>query len=240
MLLNHQCEVAVVLGSGWAGAVEHLGDTVEIVPFEEVFEQSGNVPGHDGVVHVVHDGERNLLVFAGRHHFYEHGDANVSAQPVYLAHRMGCKTIVLTNAAGGISFEPGDVVVITDHLNLTGASPLRGAKFVDMSNAYGEGEIVRHLFDLPGGVYAQFRGPQYETPAEVRMAGVLGADLVGMSTALETIAARSVGLSVVGLSFVTNHAAGIQPSVNHEDVVAMGRHHKERLGELLREIVAVL
>ncbi|MBA3745033.1 MAG: purine-nucleoside phosphorylase, partial [Sporichthya sp.] len=154
----------------------------------------------------------------------------------------GARAVVLTNAAGSLRPEwpPGTPVLIADHLNLTGASPLRGARFVDLTDAYSltlraHARTVRPA--LPEGVYAQFAGPQYETPAEVRMAGTLGADLVGMSTALETIAAREAGLDVLGLSLVTNAAAGTGPDLDHADVLAAGRAAAGELGALLAEIL---
>jgi purine-nucleoside phosphorylase len=151
----------------------------------------------------------------------------------------GCRGLLLTNAAGSLRAEwpPGTPVLIADHLNLTGASPLLGPRFVDLTDAYAERlrTVARTVRPgLPEGVYAQFAGPQYETPAEVRMAGILGADLVGMSTALEAIAARDLGMEVLGVSLVTNVAAGLSDAaVAHADVLAVGRAAAGELGALL-------
>jgi purine-nucleoside phosphorylase len=158
----------------------------------------------------------------------------------------GCRTIVLTNGCGGLNPQwlPGTPVLISDHINLTGASPLRGATFIDLTDLYSSRlrALCRELEpSLPEGVYAQFRGPQYETPAEVRMAGIMGADLVGMSTGLEAIAAREAGLEILGLSLVTNLAAGMTGEpLNHEEVLEAGRAAAERMGRLLAQVVRAL
>jgi purine-nucleoside phosphorylase len=151
--------------------------------------------------------------------------------------------MVLTNGCGGLdpSWTPGTPVLISDHLNLTGATPLRGATFVDLTDLYSSRlrQLCREIEPgLPEGVYAQFHGPQYETPAEVRMAGTLGAQLVGMSTALEAIAAREAGLEVLGLSLVTNLAAGLSGEpLNHLEVLAAGNAAAERMGTLLARVL---
>ena len=153
---------------------------------------------------------------------------------------------MLTNAAGGIdpSYEVGQPVLISDHLNLTATSPLAGPDFVDLTDAYDPGlrALAREIDpDLPEGVYAGLRGPQFETPAEIRMLRALGADLVGMSTALEAIAARAAGLEVLGLSMVTNAAAGVTgEKLDHQEVLAAGRAAAGRLGELLVRFVGRL
>jgi purine-nucleoside phosphorylase len=157
----------------------------------------------------------------------------------------GCTTIVLTNACGGLrpGMQPGDPVLISDHLNLTGRTPLLGARFVDMSDVYTPRlrDKVREIDpSIAEGVYAMFPGPQYETPAEVRMAGVLGADLVGMSTVLEAIAARAAGCDVLGLSLVTNLAAGLGDKLDHEEVLAAGKAAASRMGELLKQLIPQL
>lgn len=239
-------DVALVLGSGWAGARELLGETVWEVPADEVpgMRPSG-VAGHLGTVASVRIGEtsRHALVIGARTHLYEGRGVAAVVHPVRLAAAAGAGTVVLTNGCGGLRPEwaPGTAVLIADHLNLTGASALEGPSFVDLTQAYSPRlrDLAREVDPgLPEGVYAQFRGPQYETPAEVRMAGRLGADLVGMSTALETVAARHVGLEVLGLSLVTNHAAGISPEpLSHAEVVAAGREAAPRIGALLAGIV---
>ena len=240
--LTGPVDLAVVLGSGWHGAVDALG-AADGFPMSEL---PGFTPptaeGHPGRVHVAQAGRHRVLVLAGRTHFYEHRDAAAVVHGVRTVAAAGARAVVLTNAAGGLRPEwpPGTPVLIADHLNLTGASPLCGARFVDLTDAYSAG-LRAHARTarpaLPEGVYAQFPGPQYETPAEVRMAGLLGADLVGMSTALETIAAREAGLAVLGLSLVTNAAAGIGPGLDHADVLAAGRAAAGELGALLSEIL---
>ena len=158
----------------------------------------------------------------------------------------GADVIVLTNGCGGLNPEwlPGTTVLIRDYINLTGSSPLMGARFIDMSTPYSARlRDLAHSVDpnLPEGIYVQFRGPQFETPAEVRMAGVLGGDLVGMSTTIETIAARELGAEVLGISLVTNLAAGISPHpLSHEEVLEAGREAAPRLRRLLGGIAAAL
>ncbi|WP_344601433.1 purine-nucleoside phosphorylase [Sporichthya brevicatena] len=236
-------DLAVVLGSGWNGVVPALGGDTDGIPMSDLAGFAApTAAGHAGRVHVLDAGPRRVLVLAGRTHFYEHRDPVAVVHGVRTAAAAGARAVVLTNAAGGLRPEwpSGTPVLIADHLNLTGATPLQGARFVDLTDAYSpalraHARAVRPT--LPEGVYAQFTGPQYETPAEVRMAGLLGADLVGMSTALETIAAREAGLEVLGLSLVTNPAAGIGTALDHDDVLATGRAAAEELGALLAEIL---
>jgi purine-nucleoside phosphorylase len=159
-----------------------------------------------------------------------------------MAAAAGCRIVILTNACGGLrpGLSVGDPVLIRDHLNLTGRTPLVGPRFVDLSDVYASRlrALVREIDpSLTEGVYAQFHGPQYETPAEVRMAGVLGADLVGMSTALEAIAARAEGCEVLGISLVTNLAAGLGDALDHEEVLAVGKASATRMGELLAQLI---
>jgi purine-nucleoside phosphorylase len=182
-------------------------------------------------------------VFLGRTHLYEGRGVDAVAHTVRTAAAAGCSRIVLTNGCGGLNpaWGPGTVVLIADHLNLTGRSPLRGAEFVDLTDLYSSRlrGLARDVDSaLPEGVYAQLPGPQYETPAEIRMLGTLGADLVGMSTALEAIAARAAGMEVLGLSLVTNAAAGTTgAALDHAEVLASGRQAAHRLGTLLGGIV---
>ena len=165
---------------------------------------------------------------------------------VRTAGRAGCRTIVLTNGCGGLkeSWTPGTPVLISDHINLTGRSPIEGANFVDLTDLYSSRlrALCREVDPtLDEGVYVQFPGPHYETPAEVRMAGVLGGHLVGMSTTLEAIAAREAGMEVLGLSLVTNLAAGIgSEPLNHEEVLEAGRNAASRMGALLSQVVPQL
>ncbi len=237
-------DVALVLGSGWLPAVDALGEaTAEIETTDLPGFSAAAVAGHSGRIRSVRQGERNLLVFLSRTHYYEGRGVAAVVHPVRTAAAAGCSTIVLTNGCGGLNeaWTPGTPVLIRDHLNLTGRSPIVGATFVDLTDLYSA--RLRALCQevdptLDEGVYAQFPGPHYETPAEVRMAGVLGADLVGMSTTLEAIAAREAGMEVLGISLVTNLAAGIgdQP-LDHQEVIEAGRAAAERMGSLLGRIV---
>ncbi|KKW62240.1 purine-nucleoside phosphorylase [Mycolicibacterium elephantis] len=240
-------DVAVVLGSGWAPAAEQFGDPVAVLP---VAELPGFTPptaqGHGGRLLSTRIGERRVIVFVGRIHAYEGHDLRHVVHPVRAACACGVHTMVLTNAAGGLraDFTVGQPVLISDHLNLTGRSPLVGPRFVDMVDAYSPRlrAVAREIEPaLTEGVYAGLHGPQYETPAEIRMLRTLGADLVGMSTVHETIAARAAGAEVLAVSLVTNLAAGMtgQP-LNHEEVLEAGRRSATRMGALLAGVIARL
>ena len=237
-------DVAVVLGSGWGPAADLLGETVlDVASTDLPHVAPPAVQGHAGRVRSVRCGDRRVLVLLGRTHLYEGHGVEAVAHGVRTAAAAGCRAVVLTNGCGSLetAWTPGTPVLISDHLNLTGTSPLRGATFVDLTDLYSSRlrEVCRALEpSLPEGVYAQFRGPQYETPAEVRMAGVLGAQLVGMSTALEAIAARAAGLEVLGVSLVTNLAAGLSGRpVDHAEVLAAGAAAAERMGRLLARVL---
>jgi purine-nucleoside phosphorylase len=240
-------DVAVVLGSGWVPAADAIGEASHEL---SVTDLPGFAPpavaGHAGKVRSVAVGSRRVLVFLGRTHLYEgHGVAAV-VHGVRTAIAAGCRTVVLTNGCGGIRADlaPGQPVLISDHLNLTAASPLQGAIFVDLTQLYSPRlrAIAREVDpSLAEGVYAQLPGPHYETPAEIRMLQTMGADLVGMSTALEAISARAAGAEVLGISLVTNLAAGLSGApLNHEEVLASGRDSAERMGGLLAQIMALL
>ena len=239
-----QHSIALVLGSGWGGAAEKLGRVIAEIPATDVpgFPAPA-VEGHGGVIRsieVAATGAHALVL--PRIHFYESRDAAATAHGARTAKACGAKVFVLTNGCGGLRPEwgPGTPVLISDHLNLTGATPLTGATFIDLTDLYSSRlrEIARTVEPLDEGVYCQFTGPQYETPAEVRMAKTLGADLVGMSTALEAIAAREAGLELLGLSLVTNPAAGISPTpLNHAEVLEAGKAAAPRLATLLAAIV---
>ena len=237
-------DVALVLGSGWLPAVDALGTaTAEIDTTDVPGFKAAAVAGHSGKIRSVRAGDKNLLVFLSRTHYYEARDVAAVAHPVRAAAAAGCRAIVLTNGCGGLNpaWTPGTPVLISDHINLTGTSPLVGANFVDLTDLYSARlrATVREVDpSLDEGVYVQFPGPHYETPAEVRMAGIIGGDLVGMSTTLEAIAAREAGMEVLGISLVTNLAAGIgdQP-LNHAEVLEAGRAAASRMGALLARIV---
>jgi purine-nucleoside phosphorylase len=239
-------DVALVLGSGWGQTGDMVGETLATIDNADVpgFARAA-VAGHSGVMRSVAIGDtgRRALVFGTRTHFYEGRGVRAVVHAVRTAAAAGCRTIVLTNGCGGLNpaWAPGTPVLIRDHINLTASSPIEGANFVDLTDLYSARlRQVAHEVDpaLAEGVYVQFRGPHYETPAEVRMAKVIGGDLVGMSTSLEAIAARQAGLEVLGISLVTNLAAGIsdQP-LDHSEVLEAGRVAAERCGRLLAAVV---
>lgn len=239
--------VAVVLGSGWRAAVDRFGPARADIPMSELPGFTApTAAGHPGTVHSFTAGDNDVLVLAGRIHAYEGHDPSSVVHPVRTAVAAGADTVVLTNAAGGIDpeFTVGQPVLISDHLNLTGRSPLVGAQFVDLVDAYSAElrELARSIDPtLAEGVYAGLPGPHYETPAEIRMLRTLGADLVGMSTVHETIAARAAGARVLGLSLVTNAAAGITGEhLDHNEVLAAGRAAATRMGDLLRDLAGRL
>ncbi len=238
-------DVALVLGSGWVPAADALGPPETELSFTDLpgFAPPA-VEGHAGRLRALRVDGRRVLVMLGRTHLYEGRGTEAVAHGVRTAAAAGCRVVVLTNGCGGLRREwsPGTPVLISDHLNLTHASPLRGATFVDLTDLYSPRlrDLCRQLDPtLDEGVYAQLRGPQYETPAEIRMLRTLGADLVGMSTTLEAIAAREAGLEILGISLVTNAAAGMTGEpLNHQEVLEAGRAAATRMGALLRQVVA--
>lgn len=237
-------DVALVLGSGWLPAVDALGETVaELDTTELPGFSAAAVAGHSGKVRSVRAGERRLLVFLSRTHLYEGKGVRAVVHGVRTAAAAGCSTIVLTNGCGGLDerWAPGTPVLISDHVNLTATSPIEGAHFVDLTDLYSPRlrQLCREVEPtLDEGVYVQFRGPHYETPAEIAMVRSFGGSLVGMSTTLEAIAAREAGMEVLGISLVTNLAAGIsgQP-LDHQEVLEAGRAAATRMGELLGAVV---
>jgi len=252
-----QPEVGIILGSGLGGLAEDLDDTVAI-PFAELPGwPAATAPGHVGRLLLGRLASRPVVMLQGRFHLYEGNDPGLVVQPVLLFHRLGARVVVLTNAAGGVdpAFGPGTLMVIRDHMNLTGRTPLLGQnadelgqRFQDLTEAWsprlrealhaaGRAEGI----DLAEGVYAGLLGPEYETPAEVRMLRTLGADAVGMSTVLECIAARWVGLEVCGVSLVSNAGAGYSGEpLTHEEVLAAGAEAGPRLAKVIRRFVAEL
>ena len=240
-------DVAVVLGSGWAPAVDALGTPTATVPMAELPGFSApTAAGHGGRILSIPVGERRVLVLLGRIHAYEGHELSAVVHPVRTACAAGVRTVVLTNAAGGLrpEYRVGQPVLISDHLNLTARSPLVGAQFVDLVDAYSPAlrALAREVDPiLAEGVYAGLPGPHYETPAEIRMLRTLGADLVGMSTVHETIAARAAGAAVLGLSLVTNLAAGMTGEpLSHDEVLAAGRSSATAMGALLAAVIARL
>ncbi|MBK5223075.1 MAG: purine-nucleoside phosphorylase [Acidimicrobiia bacterium] len=244
--------VAVILGSGWGEATQHLGDLRrEVMLLDLPGFAASTVPGHGGSVRSTVIGDKRVLTFEGRAHLYEGNSTAQVVHAVRTAVMSGCDVVVLTNAAGAVNldYEVGQGVVISDHLNLTGHSPLWGAppprpyaqRFVDLTDAYSP--RLRALAkeaapDVVEGVYAAMHGPHYETPAEIEVLRTMGADLVGMSTVLETIAARHLGAEVLGLSLVTNAAAGVTGRpLDHNEVLDASSEAAERMGELISGVI---
>jgi len=243
-------DAVVVLGSGWAPAADALGVAQTEIPLAELGGFPGStVPGHTSVARSVRMGAIRVLVLLGRVHLYEGLSPAAVVHGVRTAVAAGCRVVVLTNAAGGIraGLSVGEPVLISDHLNLTGRSPLSGPppstgqRFVDLTDLYSPRlrALAREADpSLSEGVYAMMPGPHYETPAEITMLGRLGADLVGMSTVLEAIAARHLGAEVLGISLVTNLAAGLAgQGLSHAEVVEAGRASASRMGTLLAAIL---
>jgi purine-nucleoside phosphorylase len=237
-------DVAVVMGSGWAPAADAFGTTLAGVAIGELPGFAApTVAGHGGEIRSVQVGPHRVLLFLGRTHLYEGRGVEPVVHGVRTAAATGVRTVVLTNAAGGLrpDHRVGQPVLISDHLNLTARSPLVGATFVDLTDLYSARlrALAREIDpSLTEGVYAALPGPHFETPAEIRMLTTLGADLVGMSTALEAIAARAAGVEVLGLSMVTNAAAGITgEALDHQEVLSAGKAAAGRLGEFLVELI---
>jgi purine-nucleoside phosphorylase len=245
-------DVAVVLGSGWLPAADALGAPAAEFPLAELggFTQP-TVSGHRPVARSVLVGSLRVLVYLGRTHLYEGHPVDAVVHAVRTAVAAGCRVIVLTNASGGIneSYRVGQPVLLSDHLNLTGRSPLTGpeppagyaSRFVDLTALYSPRLRALARRAEPGlaeGVYAALHGPHYETPAEIRMLRGAGADMVGMSTALEAIAARHLGAEVLAISLITNPAAGLSASgLNHAEVIAAGRESAAQVGALLAQVL---
>ncbi len=241
-------DIALTLGSGWGKAAELLGETTATFPATEVTGFSAPaLAGHVGTLRsVVTPKGRRVLIIGARTHYYEgHGVRRV-VHSVRTAAATGARTMVLTNGAGGIkhTWKPGRPVLISDHINLTGDSPLEGATFIDLTDLYSLRlrDLARSIDPtLDEGVYCQFRGPQYETPAEVQMAKTIGGHIVGMSTALEAIAARQAGMEVLGFSLITNMAAGIQTTpLSHQEVIDAGREAEPVISSLLARVIGEL
>lgn len=241
-------DIALTLGSGWAKAADLMGETTATIPATEIVGFSKPaLEGHVGSLRSVllPSGKRALVIGARTHYYENHGVRSV-VHSVRTAAAAGAQVMILTNGAGGIreSWSPGTPVLISDHINLTADSPLEGATFVDLTDLYSSRirGIAKSIdSSLDEGVYCQFRGPNYETPAEVQMAKSFGGHIVGMSTALEAIAARQSGMEVFGMSLITNMAAGIQKTpLSHEEVIDAGKTAEPVISALLAKIVAAL
>jgi purine-nucleoside phosphorylase len=241
-------DIALVMGSGWVTAVDALGEPKYECNAEELTGfLSPAVEGHSGKVrsYEIEDGGKKVraLVFLGRTHLYEGKGMEPVVHGVRTAVKAGCKVILLTNACGGIntSYKVGQPVLIRDHISLTAATPLVGATFVDLTDLYSKRlrAIVKGAdTSLEEGVYVHWRGPTYETPAEILMMRGMGADLVGMSTVPEAIAAHALGAEVLAISLVTNAAAGVTgEKLNHEEVIAAGKAAASRMGALIKSVI---
>ncbi len=244
-------DAAVVLGSGWLAAADAIGPAELELSLADIggFEQP-SVQGHTQSVRFVKRGQLRVLVYLGRIHLFEGHDPHTVTHGVRTAVAAGCRAIVLTNAAGGINagYAVGQPVLISDHINLTGRSPLAGplppevpSRFTDLTEVYSRRlrGLARELDpSLAEGVYAGVPGPHFETPAEIRMLRTAGADLVGMSTVMEAIAARHLGAEVLGVSMVSNPAAGLTDEpINHQDVLAATGASAAQVGALLAELL---
>jgi purine-nucleoside phosphorylase len=237
-------DIALTLGSGWAKAADLIGETVAEFPATEVtgFSKPA-VEGHVGTIRSIRtaSGHHALVIGARTHYYEDHGVRRV-VHSVRTAAATGARIMVLTNGAGGLkeSWKPGTPVLINDHINLTATSPLEGATFIDLTDLYSARlrDLARTVEpSLDDGVYVQFRGPHYETPAEVQMAGRMGGQIVGMSTALEAIAAREAGMEVIGFSLITNLAAGLGEPLSHAEVIAAGKDAEPVISKLLADVV---
>lgn len=241
-------DIALTLGSGWGRAADLLGETLFSIPATEIIGFSAPaLAGHVGSIRSIRLAQgKHALVIGARTHYYENHGVRRVVHSVRTAAATGASVMILTNGAGGIKphWTPGTPVLISDHLNLTANSPLEGATFVDLTDLYSQRlRSIAHGIapELDEGVYVQFRGPHYETPAEVSMARILGGDIVGMSTALEAIAAREAGMEILGMSLITNLAAGIQKTpLSHHEVIEAGQQAEPIISALLAQIVSAL
>ena len=251
-----QPEIGLVLGSGLGELANEIENPV-ILPYTDIpnFPVS-TVEGHDGNLIFGLLSGKKVIALQGRFHFYEGYALEDVTYPIRVFKELGVKTLILTNAAGGVnqSFEPGDIMVITDHLNLSGCNPLmgpnvskHGPRFVDLSQTYSlrAQELLKQIsleegISLKEGVYTWLSGPSYETPAEIRMVRTLGGDAVGMSTVPEAIVAKHTGMEVIGLSCITNLAAGMQDTLSHEEVVTISNQAKPKFKQILRHLIAKL
>lgn len=246
-------KIALVLGSGLGDLAEEIQSSIKIKYESIPGFPSSTVPGHEGQLVYGRLSGQKVLAMQGRFHYYEGYDLATVTYPIRVFKELGVDTILLTNAAGGIngSFKPGDLMVISDHLNFTGENPLigqnnnQGPRFVDMSQTYSikaQSKLMKVAdqqgLHLQKGVYAWLTGPTYETPAEIRALRLLGADAVGMSTVPEAIVAKHCGMEVVGISCITNYAAGMQESLDHQEVMAISQVVKPQFKALIRAFLA--
>jgi purine-nucleoside phosphorylase len=237
-------DVGIILGSGWRPTADVIGTAdAELALADLPGFAAPAVEGHGGTVRSLTVGGRRVLMFLGRTHYYERRDIDSVVHNVHVAHAAGCRVLVLTNSCGGIraGLVPPQPVLISDYINPSGLTPLRGADFIDMTDAFSprlRALAIQIDPTLEEGVYGLHRGPQYETPAEIRMMRTMGADLAGMSTVPECIQARAYGMEVLGISLVTNVAAGLAgATLDHEEVVRKGAEAATRVGELIKALL---
>ena len=249
-------EIGIILGSGLGELADEYCtaaiDYADIPGFE-----TSTVSGHKGRLVFAEINGKNVVMMQGRFHFYEGHSIQKVVFPVKVMKKLGVKTLILTNAAGGVNpnFRPSDLMIITDHINYMGTNPLiglnddnMGTRFPDMSEVYSSEyvDMVEKIgdsigVDLQEGVYMALTGPSYETPAEVRMAGILGADAVGMSTVPEAITAKWAGMNVIGISCICNSAAGVSTvGLSHEDVIKAANTAKDKFKKLVKEVIKKL
>ena len=247
-------EIGIILGSGLGDLANNI-DMIEEIKYGEIESfHNSTVEGHNGRFIIGELSGKNVIAMDGRLHFYEGIDIKEVVKPADLMLDLGIKTLIVTNAAGGVnnSFTPGDLMVISDHINYAGINPLigpndesKGPRFVDMTNGYSKDlinkakKVAKNInLDLKEGVYMWFTGPNYETPAEVKMAGILGADAVGMSTVPEVLIAKHRGVDVLGFSCITNMAAGITDDIlDHDDVIKVSLKVRDNFKKLIMEVL---
>ena len=256
LINNQKIETMIILGSGMGGFEENY-DPLYQVDYSDIPNfLAPSVEGHAGKLSIVSINEKLTAILSGRAHYYEGYPIQDLVIPVRAFSQLGVKNLILTNAAGGISenYDPGDIISITDHINLTGNNPLMGKnfdtfgpRFPDMSEVYDKNfinlakKVSKNHFDFKTGIYAWFTGPSYETPAEVQFAKRIGADLVGMSTVPEAIVAKHAGMNICAFSLVTNLAAGISKNpLNHEEVVEIADQSKKKLQGFMKEFLTEL
>ncbi|MGI5949658.1 purine-nucleoside phosphorylase [Peptoniphilus sp.] len=255
--INVAPEIGIVLGSGLGNFADNIEDRIEISYKDIPNFPVSTVSGHDGKLIFGKINGKDIVAMKGRIHFYEGYDMKDVVFPIKVLAEIGIKYLIITNAAGGVNmdFSAGDLMLITDHINITGRSPLigpnddsEGPRFLDMTNCY-DNELIAMADDvsskmglkLQKGVYMYFTGPNYETAAEIRMARVLGADAVGMSTVPEVIVARHRGIKVLGISTITNMGTGVlDKPLDHSEVVQVGQEVSHKFSKLLTDIVGVM
>lgn len=247
-------EIGLILGSGWGVVCDALVDAVKIAYSDLEGMPTCTVKGHGGNFLLGKLFGKNVCVMQGRFHLYEGHSAKTATLPLFVMKELGISKLIVTNAAGGVNsnYSIGDLMIITDHINLSGDNPLTGVQateespiFVDMATIYNKEYVdilkracEKHNISYHCGTYLQLKGPNYETPAEIKMASVIGADAVGMSTVCEVIAARYLKLSVAGITCITNMAAGIsKTALNHKEVLDVSNTNKEKFQTVLKELI---